>query len=282
MNSLINDDPINFETTSNKFEELYCVISFVSPEKAIQQKLLNDISKFINYELNLKLSEISKASIDEFNIFVNNKHKEYINSLNDTESSINKESLNIILKELILNKNVLSEKYLKKHIIKNEIIVDLLQKLNFTHIEKQCDVNVVKVSGVFSNHEEADTYIEQNIKVPHVHTWVVAVGHWASWDPKSDIFKSTYKSDQIIVDDLTSEKTDVNGLMSSYKLNSEQSADFMDKINSEKTHLTSEDIVDTINKRSVNHQNSILESKIENIKKLRQLNKDKKNKRFGL
>lgn len=166
----------------------YCCLSFVSPDKVLEQK-----TKFMYYHhQKSKLAKYNKLFTDAFNVLVSEQEDGMveISRLFDM-----KKSMDNLFKEDNIDYDEFKEKY-DDFLFKDELkICDEFDKLNGF----KTSVRGVKVRGVYDTRREAEMrakilqQLDQNFNI-----FVGQVGYWLPWDPESNnVEDQEYMNDEL-------------------------------------------------------------------------------------
>jgi len=134
----------------------YTCISFVSPEKIIQDKHLFNVRNFINYLLGNKIENEEEEKV----------RQEFINILKDSNTYTN---VNKLYDDWLYTRgSVLNELY-------NETV------------DFKTNVRGVKVRGTYDSLKEAQVRAKVlQRKDPNFNVYVGQVGYWLPWEPDAD------------------------------------------------------------------------------------------------
>ena len=274
--SLLNDEKIKFEKTSNEYLQQYALISFCSPEENIKKRLIIDVTSFFISELHQQLRLLIDAHISEVNILINNKfehcYNEHMFGIDEDKDFYRK-----ICNELLLNNEIYTEKYLSSCAFDPKLLTQLIEKIDFTPLEKQKHIYGIKVSGIFSNHEDTEKFQAEinNYHGNKMHSHVISIGNYALYDPKTDLFDNQkFKSDEIIIDKETGQTIDMNQLVESNNINNDMVKSYQQKLYNDTNNLV--DIIDIVQSKAKVVQNEEMRKNIEALKASRLAMKNKR------
>lgn len=258
--SLIRDDKVYFEESNSSYPQNYCIISFISPEASIKKKLINDISKFLYFELKKKINEIVTSMLNEMNI--------YIKNIIDDQTSMFKDLNNELKRELQFNVESSSKKYIDEYQFTNSELYDIISEIKFDDIQSD-NVYGIKVCGVFATLQEANKYAIDSKKKyePNVNRFVHHIGCWCPFDPFEKCIKDkTYDATEN-TNPRTAGEVQFNSIVESYNDNVQQKDNFL--LQQKQYETNTEDIENKLKKE----MNEKLKS---NIAKLKEARKSKK------
>lgn len=180
----------------------YAVVSFVSPEDALQRRFVFDANHFLHQDVNTQLNDMALNAVKLVNASAESKFQEKINLL---ASSANKDDkalskmLAEIKSECLLDEEHCSSKILRQYAVDAQELLDRFEAFRLRNqksldaefqqkVTKQTSVRGFKIRGAYDNLADARKraqYVRDNIE-PNIHAYVAPVGHWVPWDPNPD------------------------------------------------------------------------------------------------
>jgi hypothetical protein len=173
----------------------YCIVSFLSPEKVIQDKQRFFFSKFIefmNYDWKVK-------GLEHFMAFVSKKYNLKIDNLFADAQEFTK------VRDAEIKATDLEEQY-QVFLLKHE---KELQEAYDNKVEFRTNVRGVKVRRAFATVEEAQVMAKVfQRKYPKDNIYIGKVGAWLPWDPSEHLMPEVEYAEK-----------ELNELMRKYKEN---------------------------------------------------------------
>ena len=173
----------------------YCIISFISPEKVIEQKAEFFNSKFVEWlEYDWKVKDMEK-----YNAFLAQKYSLKVEDLfNDLADFTKVHNADIAKTDIHEQHEVFMLKKEKE-----------LESLFTEKVEFQTNVRGVKVRRVFADLQEAQMYAKVlQRRYPRDNLYVGKVGAWLPWDPSEHMMPEVEYAEK-----------ELNELMRKYKEN---------------------------------------------------------------
>lgn len=209
----------------------YALVSFISPEKVLEQKDIYFFTKFMqSYEVDWKVKNLEKFLVDTVK-HINGELDEKVRELEKAEQMDAAE----ICRKNRLRIDAVMEKYesfikqskssLNKGTIKEAY--DDFMFVNRDKLEREfheandfrTTMRGVKIRGVFSNTKEAELKAKKLQNKDKYHNIFLAeVGKWTPWDPNpNEVQDQDYNNDQL------------NSLMRKYKENEDSREKFFEE-----------------------------------------------------
>jgi hypothetical protein len=173
----------------------YAIISFISPERVIQQKEKYFVEKFVEWlEYDWKIQ-----GIEQFMVFLSKKYSLKVDDLmGDLQEFVKVHNADI-------RKTDIQEKW-EVFLLKNEKDLEsqFTEKVGF-----RTNVRGVKVRRIFANLEECQTYSKVlQRRFPRDNLYIGKVGCWLPWDPSEHMMPEVEYAEK-----------ELNELMRKYKEN---------------------------------------------------------------
>jgi hypothetical protein len=232
--NLTIDPPLIYNCKKPTFLQKYALVSFVSPEDMIKNRLLYSLNKFLYHDINSTIVENSNRIATTLNTRLNNMLSKKIDtylSSNDEVYKLAVAALEDCKQNLTLNVDDESQNVIDKYRIDQELITDKFNNyLIQNRLEIDNEINIkyqnktsirgFKIRGVFEDVEEAQLKAKElrELYESFAHIFVAPVGYWIPYDPDPDAI-----TDQ---DYMVSE---LNELMGEKKKNSEERDCFFEK-----------------------------------------------------
>jgi hypothetical protein len=173
----------------------YCIVSFLSPEKVIQDKnrfFFSEFMKFQNYDWKVK-------GLEHFMAFLSKKYNLKIDDLLKDAEEFGK------VRDKEIRETDMEEQY-QVFLLKQE---KELQEMYDNKVEFQTNVRGVKVRRCFSTVEEAQVMAKVfQRKYPKDNLYIGKVGAWLPWDPSEHLMPEVEYAEK-----------ELNELMRRYKEN---------------------------------------------------------------
>ena len=173
----------------------YCIVSFLSPEKVIQDKnrfFFSEFMKFQNYDWKVK-------GLEHFMAFLSKKYNLKIDDLLADAAEFGK------VRDKEIRETDMEEQY-QVFLLKQE---KELQEMYDNKVEFQTNVRGVKVRRCFSTVEEAQIMAKVfQRKYPKDNLYIGKVGAWLPWDPSEHLMPEVEYAEK-----------ELNELMRRYKEN---------------------------------------------------------------
>jgi hypothetical protein len=188
----------------------YCIISFISPEKVLEQKAEFYNTKFVEWlEYDWKIKGLEK-----YNAFLAQKYSLKIEDLfKDTEEFTKVHNADILKTDIHEQHQVFMLKKEKE-----------LESLFTEKVKFQTNVRGVKVRRIFADLQEAQTYAKVlQRRYPRDNLYVGKVGAWLPWDPSEHMMPEVEYAEK-----------ELNELMRKYKENEVNKEIFFEEEKSEK------------------------------------------------
>lgn len=173
----------------------YCIISFISPEKVLEQKAEFYNTKFVEWlEYDWKIKGIEK-----YNAFLAQKYSLKVEDLfKDTEEFTKVHNADILKTDIHEQHQVFMLKKEKE-----------LESLFTEKVKFQTNVRGVKVRRIFADLQEAQTFARVlQRRYPRDNLYVGKVGAWLPWDPSEHMMPEVEYAEK-----------ELNELMRKYKEN---------------------------------------------------------------
>ena len=209
----------------------YVLLSFVSPEKVLENKDLFFFKKFLDsYEVDWKLKNLEKYMVD----IVKNINDQLDDKMRELEKKEQFEQAEICRKNRVSIDNVMNQynTFVQKNkadINKTKIAeaYDNFMYANKTKLEEEfysvnefrTSVRGIKVRGVYGNPKEAELKAKKlQTKDKYNNIFIGDVGKWLPWDPQPhEVADQDYGQDQL------------NTLMRKYKENEDNRDKFFEE-----------------------------------------------------
>ena len=209
----------------------YVLLSFVSPEKVLENKDLFFFKKFLDsYEVDWKLKNLEKYMVD----IVKNINDQLDDKMRELEKKEQFEQAEICRKNRVSIDNVMNQynTFVQKNkadINKTKIAeaYDNFMYANKTKLEEEfysvnefrTSVRGIKVRGVYGNPKEAELKAKKlQTKDKYNNIFIGDVGKWLPWDPQPhEVADQEYGQDQL------------NTLMRKYKENEDNRDKFFEE-----------------------------------------------------
>jgi hypothetical protein len=188
----------------------YCIISFISPEKVLEQKAEFYNTKFVEWlEYDWKIKGMEK-----YNAFLAQKYNLKVEDLfKDTEEFTKVHNADIMKTDIHEQHQVFMLKKEKE-----------LESLFTEKVQFQTNVRGVKVRRIFADLQEAQTYAKVlQRRYPRDNLYVGKVGAWLPWDPSEHMMPEVEYAEK-----------ELNELMRKYKENEVNKEIFFEEEKSEK------------------------------------------------
>ena len=188
----------------------YCIISFISPEKVLEQKAEFYNTKFVEWlEYDWKIKGIEK-----YNAFLAQKYSLKVEDLfKDTEEFTKVHNADILKTDIHEQHQVFMLKKEKE-----------LESLFTEKVKFQTNVRGVKVRRIFADLQEAQTFARVlQRRYPRDNLYVGKVGAWLPWDPSEHMMPEVEYAEK-----------ELNELMRKYKENEVNKEIFFEEEKSEK------------------------------------------------
>ena len=173
----------------------YCIISFLSPEKIIQDKnrfFFSEFMKFMNYDWKVK-------GLEHFMVFLSKKYGLKIDDLLKDAEEFGK------VRDAEIRETDVEEQY-QVFLLKHE---KELQEKYDTKVDFRSNVRGVKVRRSFASVEEAQTMAKVfQRKYPKDNICIGKVGAWLPWEPSEHLWPEVEYAEK-----------ELNELMRRYKEN---------------------------------------------------------------
>jgi hypothetical protein len=212
----------------------YAVISFISPEDMIKNRMVSDLNSFLYYDVNKQILDVSKEIVSDINTKFKNDLEETTNKLLESVSENEKavgEILSDYIKKISLNEEYVSTKTLRQYKLDKDELLASFEHFKLTQ-DKTLEENFVKVHGkgtsirgfkfrgayeTMEDARERAKYVRDNIE-PNINAYVIPAGVWVPFDPNPDAIQDQ----EYMVEEL-------NDIMGKYKENVEHRNAFFDK-----------------------------------------------------
>jgi hypothetical protein len=188
----------------------YCIISFISPEKVLEQKAEFYNTKFVEWlEYDWKIKGLEK-----YNAFLAQKYSLKVEDLfKDTEEFTKVHNADILKTDIHEQHQVFMLKKEKE-----------LESLFTEKVQFQTNVRGVKVRRIFADLQEAQTFARVlQRRYPRDNLYVGKVGAWLPWDPSEHMMPEVEYAEK-----------ELNELMRKYKENEVNKEIFFEEEKSEK------------------------------------------------
>ena len=207
----------------------YCIISFISPEKVLEQKAEFYNSKFVEwleYEWKIK-------GMEKYNAFLAQKYALKVEDLFNDLTEFTK----------VHNADILKTDIHEQHAVFMLKKEKELESLFTEKVQFQTNVRGVKVRRIFADLQEAQMYAKVlQRRYPRDNLYVGKVGAWLPWDPSEHMMPEVEYAEK-----------ELNELMRKYKENETNREIFFEeeksmkmekqkKENAERTRKTIEDL----------------------------------------
>lgn len=237
-NLLVSPD-IVVSTPNHTYHQKWCLMSFISPTRRVEEKFKYDLNQFLYHDVNRQIIDTTTHIVRDVNTDINNLLTEKISFYNssvtgdDVENQVCRQVANIlehIRDKVKLDENTATQKSLRSYKIDREELADRFQTYQVDHDSelrkgfeeasgsKECFVYGWKCHGVFETEEEVVQRAKDARDFERVHVYRCPAGMWNVWSPNPDAI-----SDQ----DYAIEE--LNTLMGEHNANERQKEAFFNK-----------------------------------------------------